>query len=293
IIACYIGKFMPWYYLFLIILLLFIFILPIGIVAANTNQTIPIYVLSEFVAGAIMHGNLIAAATFRTYSFNTLFQAVTFINYLKLSHYMKIPPRTIFIAQVVGTCVSAIVSYSITDHFLNTVHNMCTTNGDWTCVQTISFYNKSIWTIIGLNTMFGKTGIYRNILWCFLLGAVLPIPFWLLSKKYPYVKWLNYVHIPVMLSAVSQLPYIPPGNILSWVLVGFIFKVVIRKWWLDRYALLFSAAMDAGVGICIIFIYFILTNKNILFPKWWGLGGIYTDGCPLSHKNYYGYIPSS
>ncbi len=143
--------------------------------------------------------------------------------------------------------------------------------------------------------MFGKGSTYSPLLFGFIIGALLPIPAWLLMKKYPNVKWLKHIHFPIMLSATAMMPPAPPGNYPSWLLAGFIFNYVLiryaRSWW-NRYAYVFSAAMDCGVAFGVLIIFFILQNNRIEFPTWWGSGGETGDGCPLSHANYSGIIPS-
>jgi hypothetical protein len=142
--------------------------------------------------------------------------------------------------------------------------------------------------------MFNKNSIYSPLLYGFLIGALLPVPSWLLTKKYPHVKWLQYIHFPIMLSASSLIPPAPPGNYPTWFFVGFICNYILknyaRTWW-KRYAYVSSAAMDCGVTFGVLIIYFILQNNQIDFPQWWGIGGNTGDGCPLSHANYYGSMP--
>ena len=142
--------------------------------------------------------------------------------------------------------------------------------------------------------MFGPGSIYSPLLYGFLIGALLPIPAWLLLKRYPNATWLKYVHFPVMLSSISYIPKGPAGEFPAWFVVGFLFNFVIfryaHSWW-KRYAFVFSAAMDCGVVICALFIYFVLTNNHMNFPKWWGSGGITGDGCPLANGNFSGILP--
>lgn len=142
--------------------------------------------------------------------------------------------------------------------------------------------------------MFGKGSTYSSLLYGFLIGAVLPIPSWILMKKFPKITWLKYIHFPIMLSATSVMPPAPPGNYPSWFLVGFIFNFVLARfcthWW-KRYAYVFSAAMDCGVAIAVLVIFFALQNNGVEFPTWWGTGGPFGDGCPLSHANFYGVFP--
>ncbi|CAM6081898.1 unnamed protein product [Calypogeia fissa] len=86
----------------------------------------------------------------------------------------------------------------------------------------------------------------------FLFGALAPIPFWALAKKYPKFEFLKFVHLPVLLSAVKTWPPATPVNFNSWFLTGFIFQFVAfryyRPWW-QRYNYVLSAALDTGVAI--------------------------------------------
>lgn len=149
--------------------------------------------------------------------------------------------------------------------------------------------------MLGPVKMFGKGATYSALLYGFLIGAVLPVPAWLLMKKFPKVTWLKYIHFPIMLSATAMIPPAPPGNYPSWLFVGFIFNVVLVRYarrWRKRYAYIFSAAMDCGVAFGVLVIFFVLQNNKIDFPNWWGTGGPTGDGCPLSHANYYGAVPT-
>ncbi|CAF1576670.1 unnamed protein product, partial [Didymodactylos carnosus] len=142
-----------------------------------------------------------------------------------------------------------------------------------------------------LLSIFGASGPYRHLLWLMLVGALLPVGFWMMSKLFPNIKWLKFVHIPVMLWTVSTSAIVPAGFYPTFILIGFIFYIFIQKWWRDRYAFLFSSAMDCGAEISFFFIFFILLYRNIEFPDWWGTGGLFKDGCPLSNANYYGHFP--
>ena len=143
--------------------------------------------------------------------------------------------------------------------------------------------------------MFGRKSIYSLLLYGFPIGILLPILSWFAMKRFPNVSWLKNVHFPIMLSAIAIMPPAPPGNYSSWFLVGCIFNFVLiryaRSWW-KQYAYVFSAAMDSGVAFAVLIIFFILQNNSIDFPTWWGTGGQTGDGCPLSHANYSGIIPT-
>ncbi|CAF2776029.1 unnamed protein product [Rotaria sp. Silwood2] len=296
-LVCHYGELMPWYYLFVAVAIAFIFLLPTGIVQAVTNQSIGLNVITEFVAGVAMPGDPLANVTFKTYGYITQYQSLLLISDLKLGHYMKIPPRAMFITQLIGTIIAGIINFFTANYLMSTIPHICTQeNPSWKCPNANTFFSASIiWGAIGPIKMFGKGATYSCLLYGFLIGAVLPVLGWILTIKFPNIKWFKHIHFPIMLSATAMMPPAPPGNYPSWLLVGFIFNFILaryaRTWW-KRYAYVFSAAMDSGVAIGVIIIFFALQNNNIEFPTWWGTGGETGDGCPLSHANYYGTMPS-
>jgi hypothetical protein len=110
-------------------------------------------------------------------------------------------------------------------------------------------------------------------MWFFLIGAIIPIPFYYLARLYPRSFW-RYVNISVALVAANSVPPVNGINFTSWILVGFIFQWFMRRfhfrWWL-RYNYLLSTGLDAGVIIGLIFIFFSLQMpKGGISVKWWG-----------------------
>ena len=52
-------------------------------------------------------------------------RALSFVADLKFGHYMKIPPRTMFLAQVVATTVSCFVQIAVLNLALVNIDNVC------------------------------------------------------------------------------------------------------------------------------------------------------------------------
>ena len=50
--------------------------------------------------GLIYPGKPIANVCFKTYGYMSMLQAISFLSDFKLGHYMKIPPRSMFLVQV-------------------------------------------------------------------------------------------------------------------------------------------------------------------------------------------------
>ena len=64
------------------------------------TQTPGLNIITEYVMGIIYPGRPIANVCFKTYGYMSMAQAVSFLNDFKLGHYMKIPPRSMFLVQV-------------------------------------------------------------------------------------------------------------------------------------------------------------------------------------------------
>lgn len=57
-------------------------------------------VITELIIGYIYPGKPLANVAFKTYGYISMAQALSFVGDFKLGHYMKIPPRSMFIVQV-------------------------------------------------------------------------------------------------------------------------------------------------------------------------------------------------
>ncbi|KAF9122840.1 hypothetical protein BGW39_009464, partial [Mortierella sp. 14UC] len=105
--------------------------------SAVTNQQSGLKVITEYMIGYLMPGHPIANITFKAYGYITNAQALQFTHDLKLGHYMKIPPRTIFWVQVISSVIAGIVNLATTDWLLRVQPNICTKAGyPWTCRNT-------------------------------------------------------------------------------------------------------------------------------------------------------------
>jgi hypothetical protein len=76
-----------------------------------------------------------------------------------------------------------------------------------------------------------------------------------------------------MLGAMAWLPPATPLSFSSWALVGLLFNWWIRRkyhgWW-TNYNYITSAALDSGLIISTIVIFFALTLPEATAPQWWG-----------------------
>ncbi|KAF9126276.1 hypothetical protein BGX30_015305 [Mortierella sp. GBA39] len=277
IVTVEVWHYMPWWALFLAFALAAIFVLPVGIVQAITNQQPGLNVITEYVIGYLLPGHAISNVTFKTYGYIVNLQALNFVSDLKLGHYMKIPPRIMFMAQLISAIMSCIINLGTATWLVNTRPNVCTKAGyPFTCRNTNTFYSASvIWGAIGPQRVFGNKdhAIYSPVQWGFLVGALLPAVFWYASKRFPTLGWLKSVHWPVLLAATSNMPPALPYMYSNGLFVGFIFAFLLRRYrydWWARYNYLTSAALDAGVAVAGLMIFFAIQSWDGKFPFWWG-----------------------
>ncbi|KAK9941178.1 hypothetical protein M0R45_017797 [Rubus argutus] len=258
---------LPWWGVLLACGIALTFTLPIGIIEATTNMQPGLNVITELVIGYLYPGKPLANVTFKTYGYISMSQALEFLGDFKLGHYMKIPPKSMFIVQL-GTLAATSVYFGTSWWLLTTVENICDPlklpNGSpWTCPGDEVFYNASIiWGVIGPLRMFTKHGNYPEMNWFFLIGFLALIPVWLLSRKFPNVKWIKLINMPIILGATAPMPPARAVHYLMW----------------HNYIL--SAALDAGVAFTAVLVYFTLQGRDIQGPKWWGQDS--TDHCPLA-----------
>ncbi|TYI53598.1 hypothetical protein E1A91_D11G016000v1 [Gossypium mustelinum] len=278
---------LPWWGVLLACAIALFFTLPIGIIAATTNQAPGLNIITEYVIGYMYPEHPVANMCFKVYGYISMVQALTFVSDFKLGHYMKIPPRSMFTAQMVGTLVAVFV-YTITAWWLmEEIPNLCDTSllphdSPWTCPMDRVFFDSSvIWGLVGPRRIFGTEGEYGNVNWFFLGGALAPFLVWLAHKAFPDKQWIRLIHMPVLLGATSMMPPASAVNFTSWLLVGFLSGFVVFKYrpeWWKRYNYVLSGGLDAGTAFMTVLLFLTLQSKEI-GVSWWGNNG---EGCPLA-----------
>ncbi|KAI1426239.1 OPT oligopeptide transporter protein-domain-containing protein [Xylaria sp. FL1777] len=266
---------LTWWAFLLAVTIAFVFSLPIGIIEAITSQEIGLNVLTEFVYGYIQPGRPLALMLFKTYGFITMSQALSFVGDLKFGHYMKIPPRTMFMAQVVATTISCFIQVAVLNFALANIDGVCeiTQPQRFTCPGGHVFFSASvIWGLIGPARVFSPGQIYSGLLVFFIIGAVTPVIIYFAAKRYPRSP-AKYLMAPLIFGGAGAMPPATPLNYLSWGIVGYVFQFVIKKrnfrWW-SRLNYLTSAGLDLGLALGTIVIFLAFTLHGIDPPQWWG-----------------------
>ncbi|KAI0063252.1 OPT oligopeptide transporter [Artomyces pyxidatus] len=275
---------MPIWGLVLALLISAFYIVPTGMIQAITNQQIGLNVITELIAGYAIPGRPLAMMIFKTYGYIMMTQALQFSSDMKLGHYMKVPPRTMFWCQVIATVVAGTIQLLVQQWMFSNVSDFCEPGqkDHFNCAQTEVFFVASVvWGVIGPQRQFSSGQIYHGeylcLVWFFLVGALAPLVGWLINKKWPS-SFFKYVNVPVILAGTSWIPPATAVNYIPWAVVGFIFNYVIRKrhfgWW-AKYNYVLSAALDCGTAIGTLLVFFCLQypDHGLVGPSienWWG-----------------------
>ncbi|RZC27453.1 Oligopeptide transporter 1 isoform B [Glycine soja] len=280
---------LPWWGVLMSLVIALVFTLPIGVIQATTNMQVGLNVITELIIGYIYPGRPLANVAFKTYGYISMSQALGFLQDFKLGHYMKIPPKSMFAVQLVGTIVASGVYFGTAWWLLTTIPDICDdanlpAGSPWTCPGDEVFYNASIiWGIVGPQRMFTKDGIYPGMNWFFLIGLLAPVPVWMLSRKFPNHKWIELINMPLIIAGSGGIPPARSVNYITWGMVGILFNFYVynkfKAWW-ARHNYILSAALDAGVAFMGVILYFALQYYDIFGPTWWGQDA--DDHCPLA-----------
>ncbi|KAG8215868.1 OPT oligopeptide transporter protein-domain-containing protein [Butyriboletus roseoflavus] len=271
----------PVWAFFLALTIAFVYVLPIGMIQAITNQQVGLNVITELIIGYALPGRPIAMMMFKTWGYITMVQALNFASDFKLGHYMKIPPRSMFWGQVVATIIAGTVQLGVQAWMFTNIPDICspTQKNGFICPNTEVFGTASIiWGVIGPMRVFSSGQIYNVLTYFFLIGVICPVIAYLIYLKWPD-SIIRYVNFPVIFSGTGSIPPASAVNYVPWAIVGFIFQYHIRRrhisWW-TKYNYVLSAAMDSGLAVSIVIIFFVLQypqNGTIgltTVQTWWG-----------------------
>ncbi|CAK7274084.1 hypothetical protein SEPCBS57363_005979 [Sporothrix epigloea] len=293
------------------ILLCIVFVIPIGIVTAISGVEVTLNVLAEFIGGAWSDGNALAMNYFKAFGYVTCSAAVNFSNDLKLAHYVKIPPRHTFAAQLIATIVSSFVCTGVLNFQMNKIVNVCTPEAadKMTCPGINTFFTAAVlWGTIGPKRVFGTGGQYTILLVGSPIGIAVPIITWYIQKrlrdqdesrtvdadgnvlnnsdgelagtKAKSLQWARQVHpIAILYGGLSLAPY-NIGYIWPIVPFAYISRIWVRDrclaFW-SRYNYVLSASLSTAIALAGLIIFFALDYNNV-YIDWWG-NNIVSAGC--------------
>ncbi|TDZ61818.1 Glutathione transporter 1 [Colletotrichum trifolii] len=256
---------LPWWGIILAFVIPAIYMVPCGMIQGVTNvDANQLNVLSEFIGGYLFQGKPIANILFKILSTDVVGQGLYFAADMKLGHYLKIPPRTLFFAQGLATILGALTQTGVTLWMLGHVDGICTEDqpNGFSCPNGRTVFSSSvIWGLVGPARLYSVGAIYSGLLHFFWIGLILPpITYFIWKKtKSDLVRKINW---PLIFVGTYNVPPATGINYSSWYIVNLVFnKIIYRRfyaWW-TKYNYVLAAALDTGLAISGIVIFFAIT----------------------------------
>lgn len=174
--------------------------------------------------GSYLHpGNPMANMYFTLYGYNSNGQAYALMQDFKFAQYVKLPPRHLFAAQILGTFVGCIFNYIIMNQIVtNEAAILKSVEGTpiWSGQAPQQFNSQGIaWGALA-KYLFSTGGRYWFVPVALAVGFFLPLPFYFAHRLFPRAG-LQYVNVPILiwswdgcvseqtrlLQATSRLPF--------------------------------------------------------------------------------------
>ncbi|KAK9455001.1 OPT oligopeptide transporter protein-domain-containing protein [Dipodascopsis uninucleata] len=246
--------------------------IPGMVLYSTTGKMLSLNMLGPVLGGYMAPGHNVANILCRIFGYSVDEQGQTYIGDQKIAHYAKLPPRSVFRAQIYATIIQVFVTTGALDFLLYNVENFCSYEqaSKFTCPFAHTLYSDTLlFSVIGPTRTFDQ--LYPAIKYMFLVGAVMSVVFWYLRKTYPNI---FYTFHPILVlggflryGSTYNLTYYTPGFYMA-----FVFNYYIRRryldWW-SKYNYILQSAITAGVAFCGILIFFALQYhpKSLI---WWG-----------------------
>ncbi|SAM83180.1 related to peptide transporter Mtd1 [Ustilago bromivora] len=281
---------LPWYG-YMASLLLGTVVAPFsGILCALLGNGIRTNNLTKMIGGLVVPGRPLANLYFYAWSHSTIAQVINLCVDLKLGQYLKIPPRSMFITQVLGTVYGAFLNYAVASTIISC--NWELIHSDMGSYVWSGAYYQSLnasgvaWSMA--RYMYGPATRYFIVPMAVLLGMGLVVVHFGLTcfvGKIGSVKTTDLA-LPTVLLYSASMTTGQNCVILTTILVGCISQGFVRTRharWFRKYNYLLGAGCDAGsltVMFILTFTVFGAAGPEKAFPTWAGNPKGYPDHCP-------------
>ncbi|GAA5835259.1 hypothetical protein JCM11251_006662 [Rhodosporidiobolus azoricus] len=275
--TCYTGHSqLPWWAL-IVALLLAMFMFPfVCVIYAITGFKTDVQQLSQMLGAALVPGNSQANMYFTLYGYNSSAQGLSLARDLKMAQYTKLPPRVTLWVQSLGTVVGAILQLVILKTVISAQRELLLdTQGSniWSGQQVQSFNSQAVaWGALAKH-LYGSGSTYQIIPFCILIGLAVPLPFYVLHRFFPKLKF-DQVVTPIICWCLGNLSVGINSSVFTTFVLALFSQYYLRKYrstWFRKYNYLMSAALDGGTQFMVFIATFALfgaSGNTVNMPKW-------------------------
>ncbi|KAF9525053.1 oligopeptide transporter [Crepidotus variabilis] len=271
---------LPWWS-YIVALVFGAFITPFStLLYARMGNGIATNQLMKMVAGAVNPGKPVANLYFSMWSHDVVSTSIGLAGDLKMGQYLKIPPRTMFLTQVWGTIIGAIVNYvvmvSVVDAQREVLLSPTGTNV-WSGQVTQSLNSAAVtWALA--KDLYSFKGPYWIVPMSLLIGMVPTTIQWLIHKRWPKIGpvTVSNIILPIIYMFAGWMTSGVTSTITSTIIVGLVSQLWLRRYhpgWYKKYNYILGGALDGGAQIMIFVLSFAVfgaSGKERKFPAWAG-----------------------
>ncbi|MCJ1411801.1 hypothetical protein MMC19_005893 [Ptychographa xylographoides] len=272
---------LPWWAFLIACALSSICILFFGAQYAITGFQFIIQPIIQMIGGYLHPGYPVANMYFTLFGYNSVVQGQLLLKDLKLAQYAKLPPRVTFTVQLVGTIIGAIFNYVMMVTIVTNQREILLSiegTNIWSG-QNVQQYNSQAiaWGALASH-MFSVGARYQWVTLAFLVGFVIPLPFYFLHRLFPKAGFW-YWNTAIITYYIGWLCVGINSSIMSYFAVGFLSQFYMRKYhpeWFVKYNYILSAAMDGGTQVLVFILTFAVQGGSgaaVIFPTYWGQNG--------------------
>ncbi|KAI3614519.1 oligopeptide transporter [Moniliophthora roreri] len=230
--------------------------------------------IARMLGAALIPGKPHATMYFTMYAYNSTEQGRSMARDLKMGQYTKTPPRVTFTMQSLGAVIGALINFIIMKIVISANREILLSvqgTNVWSGAVVQSF-NRIAWGALAKH-LYSPSSRYGVIPLSILIGLAVPVPFWLLHKKFPTWKF-DQVITPILTASIGYFNVGINSSAFTTFLLCLISQFWLRKYhprWFRKYNFLMSAALDGGTEVMVFVFSFAVGGaggKVIPFPTW-------------------------
>ncbi|KAH8987176.1 OPT oligopeptide transporter protein-domain-containing protein [Lactarius akahatsu] len=236
--------------------------------------------LFKMIAGAINPGRPVANLYFSMWSHDIVSTLVGLSSDLKMGQYLKIPPRAMFVAQIWGTIIGAIVKYVVMISITGAQRDLLlnpTGNNIWSG-RTMQSLNSNAITWSLSKELYGPSGPYFIIPIGIFIGFAATVVHWLINKRWPYIGpvRVDRIILPIIFQYSAWMHAGVNSVVSSTIIIGLVSQLWLRRYhpgWYRKYNYILGGALDGGAQVMIFILSFAVFGASGVsrpFPTWAG-----------------------
>ncbi|CAA7257463.1 unnamed protein product [Cyclocybe aegerita] len=260
---------LPWWS-YIVALILGAFVTPFStLLFARMGNGIATNQLMKMVAGAINPGRPVANLYFSMWSHDVVSTSINLAGDLKMGQYLKIPPRVMFLTQVWGTILGAVINYVVMISVVDAQREILlspTGTNVWSGQTTQSLNSAAVtWSLA--KELYGFNGPYWIIPMSLVIGMVPTTIQWVIHKKWRKIGpvQVSTIMLPIIYQYSSWMSVGVNSTITSSIIVGLISQLWLRKYhpgWYKKYNYILGGALDGGAQVMIFILSFAVFDIN-------------------------------